>query len=442
MSKPLVAIVGRPNVGKSTLFNRIVGQKIAIVDDAPGITRDRLYADSDWLGRAFTLIDTGGLDPDADDIITKHVYRQAEAAIETAHVILFLCDIKSGIVDADRQVAEVLRRSKKPVVLAINKVDNPRKAHDEMYEFYELGIGEPIPISAGQALNLGDMLDEVVAHFPPADAADEDDSRIKVAIVGRPNAGKSSLINKILGEERVIVSDIPGTTRDAVDTFATRDGHEYLFIDTAGLRRKSRIKENIERYSIIRAIAAIERCDVCVLLIDAEEGVSEQDTKIAGIAHERGKAAIIAVNKWDKIEKDDKTMKEFIEKVAREFPYMPYASQMYISALTGQRVAKLYAEIFAAYQNHAMRISTGTLNEVLIEATAIHAPPTDKGRALRIYYISQVSIKPPTFVLFVNDKRLMHFSYQRFLENKIREAFGFAGTPLHFIVRNRNEKEA
>jgi GTP-binding protein len=327
-------------------------------------------------------------------------------------------------------------------VLAVNKVDNPRAAHDELYEFYELGIGDPIPISAGQALNLGDMLDEVAAHFPPAEANDEDDSRIKVAIVGRPNAGKSSLINKILGEERLIVSDIPGTTRDAVDTFATRDGNDYLFIDTAGLRRKSRIKENIERYSIIRAIAAIERCDVCVLMIDAEEGVSEQDTKIAGIAHERGKAAIVAINKWDKIEKDDKTMKEFETKIARELGYMPYAAHLFISALTGQRVHKLFAEIFAAYQNHAMRISTGTLNEVLIEATAIHAPPTDKGRALRIYYMSQVSIKPPTFVLFVNDKRLMHFSYQRFLENKIREAFGFAGTPLHFITRNRGEKDA
>ncbi|MCL2365106.1 MAG: ribosome biogenesis GTPase Der [Defluviitaleaceae bacterium] len=441
MSKPLVAIVGRPNVGKSTLFNRITGTKTAIVDDAPGITRDRLYADTEWLNRPFTLIDTGGLDQDADDIITKHVYRQAEAAIETAHVIIFLCDIKSGVVDADRQVADVLRRSKKPVVLAVNKVDTPQKAHDELYEFYELGIGDPVPISAGQALNLGDLLDDVAAHFPKGGEEEEEDTRIKVAIVGRPNAGKSSLINKILGEERVIVSDIPGTTRDAVDTFATRDGNDYLFIDTAGLRRKSRIKENIERYSIIRAIAAIERCDVCVLLIDAEEGISEQDTKIAGIAHERGKAAIIAVNKWDKIEKDDKTMKEFEAKVHRELGYMPYAAQMYISALTGQRVAKLFAEIHAAYQNHAMRISTGTLNEVLIEATAIHAPPTDKGRALRIYYISQVSIKPPTFVLFVNDKRLMHFSYQRFLENKIREAFGFAGTPLHFIVRNRGEKE-
>jgi GTP-binding protein len=351
-----------------------------------------------------------------------------------------VCDIKTGVTDADRSVADVLRRSKKPVVLAINKVDVPSREHPELYEFYELGIGEPIPVSAGQALNLGDLLDEIVGFFP-AVAYDEDDTRIKVAIVGRPNAGKSSLINKILGEERLIVSPIPGTTRDAVDTYATRDGQDYCFIDTAGLRRKSKIKENVERYSIIRAIAAIERCDVCVLIIDAAEGISEQDTKIAGIAHERGRAAVIAVNKWDIIDKNDKTMKEFSAKIALELGYMPYAAQVYISALTGQRVAKLFHEIFAAYQNHATRISTGTLNDVLIEATAIHAPPTDKGRALRIYYMSQVSVKPPTFVLFVNDKRLMHFSYQRFLENRIREAFGFAGTPVHFITRNRGEKE-
>jgi GTP-binding protein len=441
MSKPIVAIVGRPNVGKSTLFNRITGTKTAIVDDKPGVTRDRLYADTEWLNRPFTLIDTGGLDPGSEDVLIRHVYRQAEAAIESADVILFLCDIKSGIVDADKQVADVLRRSQKPVVLAVNKVDTPSKENIELFEFYELGIGEPIPVSADQALNLGDMLDAIVANFPSGTTVEEEDTRIKVAIVGKPNVGKSSLINKILGEERLIVSDIPGTTRDAVDTFATRDGYEYLFIDTAGLRRKSRIKENIERYSIVRAIAAIERCDVCVLLIDAEEGVSEQDTKIAGIAHERGKAAVITVNKWDKIEKDDKTMKEFNEKLSRELSYMPYAPKLFISALTGQRVHKLFGMIYTVYQNHAMRISTGVLNDVLIEATAIHAPPADKGRALRIYYATQVSIKPPTFVLFVNDKRLMHFSYLRFLENKIRESFGFDGTPLHFITRNRGEKE-
>jgi len=440
MPKPIVAIVGRPNVGKSTLFNRIVGERIAIVDDVAGITRDRLYADGEWLNRHFTLIDTGGLDPDNEDVLNQHVFRQAEAAIENADVVLFLVDIKQGVMDADRQVADMLRKVNKPVVLAVNKVDNPTKANHEIYEFYELGIGDPIPISAGQALGLGDMLDEVIQHFPDDADHEEEDNRIKVAIVGKPNVGKSSLINKILGEERMIVSDIPGTTRDAVDTFLTRDGNEYLFIDTAGLRKKSRIKENIEKYSILRTLAAVERCDVCVLLIDAEEGITEQDTKIAGIAHERGRAAIIAVNKWDKVEKDDKTMKEFTKNLENELAYMPYAPKLFISAHTGQRVHKLFELIFSVYQNHAMRVSTGVLNDVIIEATAMHSPPTDKGRPLRIYYATQVSVKPPTFVLFVNNSKLMHFSYTRYLENKIREAFGFSGTPVHFIVRNRSEK--
>jgi len=439
MPKPIVAIVGRPNVGKSTLFNRIVGERIAIVDDQAGITRDRLYADAEWLNHTFTLIDTGGLDPESEDLLTKHVFRQAEAAIQHADVVLFLTDVKSGIMDADRQVADMLRKVAKPVVLAVNKVDNPTKDNHEIYEFYELGIGEPMPISAGQALGLGDMLDEVIRYFPAPSGEEEEDTRIKVAIVGKPNAGKSSLINKILGEERMIVSDIPGTTRDAVDTHYEHDNHEYLFIDTAGLRKKSRIKENIERYSLLRTLAAVERCDVCVLLIDAEEGITEQDTKIAGIAHERGRAAIIAVNKWDKIEKDDKTMKEFTKNLENELAYMPYAPKLFISALTGQRVHKLFELIFAVYQNHAQRVSTGVLNDVVIEAVSMHAPPTDKGRPLRIYYATQVSVKPPTFVLFVNNNKLMHFSYQRYLENKIREAFGFSGTPVHFIVRNRGE---
>ena len=442
MPKPIVAIVGRPNVGKSTLFNRIVGERIAIVDDKPGITRDRLYADADWLSHKFTLIDTGGLDPDTDDLITKHMYHQAEVAIESADVVLFLADIKAGVMDTDRHVAEMLRRANKPVVLAVNKVDTPSKPNHEIYEFYELGIGDPMPISAGQALGLGDMLDEIVALFPENDEnADEEDSRIRVAIVGKPNVGKSSLINKILGEERLIVSDIPGTTRDAIDTYFTKDGQDYTFIDTAGLRRKSRIKENIERYSIVRTIAAVERCDVCVLLVDAEEGITDQDTKIAGIAHERGRAAIIAVNKWDKIEKNDKTMKEFTQKLETELAYMPYAPKLFISAHTGQRVHNLFGMIFSVYQNHAQRIATGVLNDVVLEATAMHAPPTDKGKALRVYYATQVSVKPPTFVLFVNDSKLMHFSYTRYLENKIREAFGFAGTPVHFIVRDKREKE-
>ncbi len=441
MAKPIVAIVGRPNVGKSTLFNKITGSRIAIVDDMPGVTRDRLYADAEWLNRAFTLIDTGGLDPDSDDTITRDMMRQAQTAIETADVIIFLTDIKSGLMEADRDVADLLRKAKKPVVLAVNKVDTPSRISDDIYEFYELGLGEPVAVSAGQALMLGDLLDVVTGYFPKnSPKADEEDERIKVAIVGKPNVGKSSLINKMLGEERLIVSDIPGTTRDAVDTYITRDGHEYVFIDTAGLRRKSKIKENIERYSIVRTVAAVERCDVCVLLIDAEEGVTDQDTKIAGIAHERGKAAVIAVNKWDLIEKTDKTMNEHIKQIDTELAYMPYAPKLFISAMTGQRVGKLYELIFAAYQNNAMRVSTGVLNEVITEAVAMHQPPTDKGKMLRIYYTTQVSVKPPTFVFFVNSSKLMHYSYKRYLENKIRAAFGFDGTPVHFIVRNR-EKE-
>jgi len=441
MPRPIVAVVGRPNVGKSTLFNRLVGNRLAIVDDTPGVTRDRLYADAEWLSHNFTIIDTGGLDPDTDDIMTKHIFRQAEAAIESADVILFLLDIKTGIMDADHHVADMLRKSKKPVVLVVNKVDNPTKDNHELYEFYELGLGDPLPISAGQALGLGDMLDEIVSHFPKQEDGAEEDERIRVAIVGKPNAGKSSLINKILGEDRLIVSDIPGTTRDAIDTYLTRDGREYTFIDTAGLRRKSKVKENIERYSMLRTIAAVERCDVCVLLIDAEEGITEQDTKIAGIAHESGRAAIICVNKWDLIEKDDKTMREFTKTLEMELKYMPYAPKLFISALTGQRVNKLFELIYATYQNHALRVGTGVLNDVVIEATAMHAPPSDKGKTLRIYYATQVSVKPPTFVLFVNDKKLLHFSYTRYIENRIREAFGFEGTPVHFIARERGEKQ-
>jgi len=419
----------------------LVGQRVAIVDDVPGITRDRLYADAEWLDKAFTLIDTGGLDPDSDDLITRHIFRQVEVAIESADVVIFLTDIKAGVMDADREVANKLRKSKKPTVLVVNKVDVPTRENSELYEFYELGLGDPVPISAGQALSLGDMLDEVVSHFDKVSAAEEEDDRIRVAIVGKPNVGKSSLINKILGEERLIVSDIPGTTRDAVDTYFTRNGQEYLFIDTAGLRRKSKIKENIEKYSIVRTIAAVERCDVCVLLVDAEEGITDQDTKIAGIAHERGRAAIIAVNKWDKIEKNDKTMREFTAKLETELAYMPYAPKIFVSALTGQRINKLFEQIYSVYQNHAQRVSTGVLNDVIVEATAMHAPPSDKGKALRVYYATQVSVKPPTFVLFVNDSKLMHFSYQRYLENNIREAFGFAGTPVHFIVRERKQKD-
>ena len=438
MSKPIVAIVGRPNVGKSTLFNKIIGSRLAIVEDMPGITRDRLYADAEWLNRYFTVVDTGGLDPESDHFIAKQVFNQAEIAIETADVIIFIVDGRAGVLEADHTVANILRKVQKKVLLVVNKIDAPAKQENDIYEFYGLGLGEPIPISAGQALGLGDLLDEVIKLFPEDSGQDEEDEVIRVAIVGKPNVGKSSLINRILGEERVIVSDIPGTTRDAVDTPFFHDGRNYVFIDTAGLRRKSKIKENIERYSIVRAVSAVERADVCVLLIDAAEGITEQDTKIAGIAHERGKAAIIAVNKWDIIEKDTHTMKAFSNKIDVELAYMPYAPKLFISVLTGQRVNKLFSLVHTVYQNNAMRISTGLLNDVIIESTAIHQPPTDKGKALRIYYAIQVSVKPPTFILFVNDSKLMHFSYKRFLENRLRDAFGFAGTPIHFIVREKS----
>ncbi|MCL2399702.1 MAG: ribosome biogenesis GTPase Der [Defluviitaleaceae bacterium] len=437
MSKPIVAVVGRPNVGKSTLFNKIAGSRLAIVEDKPGITRDRLYADAEWLNRHFTLVDTGGLDPESDMFLAKQVLNQAEIAMDTADVILFIVDGRAGVLEADYTVANMLRKVQKRVLLVVNKIDAPASQENNIYEFYSLGLGDPIPISAGQALGLGDLLDEVIALFPKSIEEDLEEEIIKVAIVGKPNVGKSSLINRILGEERVIVSDTPGTTRDVVDTYHEHQNRNYVFMDTAGIRRKSKIKENIEKYSIVRAVSAVERADVCVLLIDAEEGITEQDTKIAGIAHERGKAAIIAVNKWDKIEKDTRTMKTFSDTIDKELAYMPYAPKLFISALTGQRVNKLFSLIHTVYQNNAMRISTGILNDVIIEATAIHQPPTDKGKALRIYYATQVSVKPPTFILFVNDSKLMHFSYKRFLENKLRDAFGFAGTPIHFIVRER-----
>jgi len=439
MGKPIVAVVGRPNVGKSTLFNRLAGGRISIVEDTPGVTRDRIYADVEWLGKEFTIIDTGGIDPDAEDIITRQMMKQAEIAIETSDVVLFVVDVKTGITDADEQVANMLRKSGKPLVLTVNKVDDMRKANLDIYEFYSLGLSEPIPISAGQALGLGDMLDEVVKFFPETGDEEEDDETIKIAIVGKPNVGKSSIINRILGEDRLIVSDIPGTTRDAIDTPYEKDGHNYVFIDTAGMRRKSKIKENIEKYSIIRAVAAVERCDVCVLVINAEEGITDQDTKIAGIAHERGKAAIIAVNKWDAIEKDGKTMNKFIKDIDMELKYMPYAPKLFVSALTGQRIDQLFGLIRIVSENASLRIATGILNEVLIEAVAMSPPPTDKGKQLKIYFVTQVSVKPPTFVLFVNDTELMHFSYKRYIENQFRQAFGFTGTPIHFIVRNRKD---
>ena len=441
MSKPIVAIVGRPNVGKSTLFNILAGDNISIVKDTPGVTRDRIYADCEWLNRKFTLIDTGGIEPESKDVILAQMREQAEIAIATADVIIFLVDVRQGLVDSDEKVATMLRKSKKPVVLVVNKVDNFQKMMADVYGFYNLGIGEPHPVSAVSKLGLGDMLDAVSEHFPEAEENEEEDTIPKIAIIGKPNVGKSSIINRIAGEDRVIVSDIAGTTRDAIDTQVEVNGHKYIFIDTAGLRRKSKIKEDLERFSIIRTVSAVDRCDIAILVIDAVEGVTEQDAKVAGIAHERGKGVIIAVNKWDAIEKDDKTIYRFTEKVTEVLSFMPYAEVMYISAKTGQRFNKLFDTIDAVIQNQQLRITTGVLNEILSEAVSMQQPPSDKGKRLKLFYITQVSVKPPSFVIFVNDKELMHFSYTRYIENKIREAFGFKGTPLRFMIRERKEKE-
>lgn len=440
MSKPIVAIVGRPNVGKSTLFNALAGQKISIVKDTPGVTRDRIYADIDWLNYNFTMIDTGGIEPDSSDIILAQMREQAQIAIDTADVIIFMTDVKQGLIDADAKVADMLRRSQKPVVSVVNKVDNFNKMMADVYEFYNLGIGDPVPISASQRSGIGDMLDKVVEHFKSLDLEEDEDDRPKVAIVGKPNVGKSSIINKLTGESRVIVSNIAGTTRDAIDTDVKWNGKEYVFIDTAGIRRKSKVKEDIERYSVIRTVTAVERADVVVIVIDATEGVTEQDAKIAGIAHENGKGIIIAVNKWDAIEKNDKTVYEYTNKVRQILSFMQYAEIMFISAKTGQRLPKLFDMIDMVIENHTMRIETGVVNEIMAEAVAMQQPPSDKGKRLRLYYITQVSVKPPTFVIFVNDKELMHFSYTRYIENRIREAFGFRGTPLRFIIRERKEK--
>ncbi len=439
--KPIVAVVGRPNVGKSTLFNALAGSRISIVKDTPGITRDRIYADVTWLNYSFTLIDTGGIEPDSKDIILSQMREQAQIAIDTADVILFMVDVKQGLVDADAKVADMLRRSKKPIILVVNKVDSYEKMMLDVYEFYNLGIGEPMAISAANRQGIGEVLDEVVSHFPDDTAEDVEDERPRIAIVGKPNVGKSSLINKLLGENRLIVSDIAGTTRDAVDAEVTYNGKEYIFIDTAGLRRKNKIKEELEQYMIVRTVSAVERADIVILLIDAVEGVTEQDAKIAGIAHERGKGIIIAVNKWDALEKDDKTIYRFTEKVRQILSFMPYAEITFISAKTGQRIGKLYELIDMVEQNQSMRVATGVLNEIMAEAVALQQPPSDKGKRLRLYYITQVAVKPPTFVIFVNDKQLMHFSYTRYIENKIRDTFGFKGTPLHFIIRERKEKD-
>ena len=441
MSKPIVAIVGRPNVGKSTLFNALAGEKISIVKDTPGVTRDRIYADVSWLDWSFTLIDTGGIEPDSKDIILSQMREQAQIAIDTADVIIFITDVRQGLVDADAKVADMLRRSNKPVVLVVNKVDNFDKFLMDTYEFYNLGIGEPIPVSASGKLGIGDMLEKVVEHFETDEGQGEEEEIPRIAVVGKPNVGKSSLINKVLGESRVIVSDIAGTTRDAIDTKVEWNGNEYIFIDTAGLRRKNKIKEELERYSIIRTVTAVERADVVVMMIDATEGVTEQDAKIAGIAHERGKGIIIAVNKWDAIEKNDKTIYKFTNKIREVLSYMPYAEILFISAETGQRIPKLFETIDMVLENQTLRIQTGVLNEIMSEAVAMQQPPSDKGKRLKLFYITQVAVKPPTFVIFVNDKELMHFSYTRYLENKIRDAFGFKGTSLKFIIRERKEKE-
>lgn len=436
MAKPIVAIVGRPNVGKSTLFNKIAGRRIAIVEDEPGVTRDRIYTEVEWLNHKFTLIDTGGIEPESEEIIPAQMRRQAELAIETANVIVFMVDGRQGLISSDREIADMLRKSKKPVLLVLNKVDTKEQSQ-HLFDFYELGIGEPIEISSALGLGIGDMLDEIVKHFPEEGMEDYDEEVIKVAIIGKPNVGKSSIINKMLGEDRVIVSNIAGTTRDAIDTPFTDGEDQYVFIDTAGIRRKSKIKEHVERYSVVRAIAAVERADVCLLVIDAEEGVTEQDKKIAGFSHENGKGLIIVINKWDLIEKETNTMNQFTKDIRNELSYCEYAPILFVSAMTGQRMNKILEKIkFVANQN-AMRVPTGTLNEVVGEAMLLNQPPSDKGKRLKIFYATQASVKPPTFILFINDRELMHFSYQRYIENRIRENFGFEGTPIRFINREK-----
>ena len=440
MSRPIVAVVGRPNVGKSTFFNKIIGRRIAIVEDTPGVTRDRIYGDAQWLTHDFTLIDTGGIEPEKDDIISAQMRRQAELAIETADVILFLVDGRDGITASDEDVAALLRRSKKPVVLAVNKVDN-QKFEDSVYDFYSLGIGDPFTISAEQGLGLGDLLDEIVKHFDESTIPEREDET-KIAVVGKPNVGKSSLVNALLGQERTIVSDIPGTTRDAIDSPFTYNSENYILIDTAGIRRKRAIEdESIERYSVIRSLGAVRRADVVLIVVDAAEGMSEQDVRIAGYVHEEGKASVLIVNKWDKIEKDTHTMNEFQKKLASDLAFMDYVPMLFISAKTGQRVPKVLETARMAYVQNCTRIKTGTLNDVVAEAVSMNEPPSDKGRRLKIYYATQTGIKPPTFVLFVNDPDIMHFSYKRYLENYFRKSFGFTATPLRIYVRKRGEKE-
>ena len=440
--KPLIAIVGRPNVGKSMLFNKLVGQRLSIVEDTPGVTRDRLYAEAEWLGRKFDLVDTGGIEPGTDSEILAFMRQQAEIAIQNATVIIFLCDIKTGLTASDQEVANMLLRSGKPVVLAVNKMDQVGSTtNPDIYEFYNLGLGDPIAVSAVHGHGTGDLLDECFKYFPPEDEEEEENDVIKVAIIGKPNVGKSSLVNKILGEKRVIVSDMAGTTRDAVDSYFENQKGKYLLIDTAGMRKKSKVDDPIEKFSVLRATMAIERADVCLIMIDANEGVTEQDTKVAGLAHEAGKACIIVVNKWDSIEKDDKTMDRMRQDVRRDLSYMTYAPIVFISALTGQRVDRIFDLINYVNDQASLRITTGMLNSVLADATARVQPPTDKGRRLKIYYMTQIGIKPPHFVCFCNDAKLFHFSYQRYLENQIRSTFGLEGTPVRLTIRQKSDKE-
>ncbi len=440
--KPIVAIVGRPNVGKSTLFNKIAGKRISIVEDTPGITRDRIYADAEWCGKEFTIIDTGGIEPYSKEIIPAQMRRQADLAIEMADVIIFMVNVKDGMTAADSEVAAMLQKSNKPIILVCNKVDSPGEVPLELYEFYNLGLDEPMAVSSVHGRGVGDVLDKCLSYFPEGDNEEENDDSVKVAVVGKPNAGKSSIINRLLGEERVIVSSIPGTTRDAIDTKLEKNGKKYTFIDTAGMRKRGKIDDAVERYSVIRSLNAVERCDVCLVMIDGVEGISEQDSKIAGYAHEQGKGTVIVVNKWDAVEKDDKTMEEMRKHIYDVLGFMTYAPVVFISALTGQRVENLFTNIdYVAAQNSA-RLQTGALNDVLADAIARVQPPSDKGKRLKLYYITQASTKPPTFILFVNDQNLAHFSYVRYIENQVRTAFGLTGTPVRFIIRERNNKES
>ena len=439
MSKPVVAVIGRPNVGKSTFFNRIVGKRISIVEDTPGVTRDRIYAEAEWNGIHFGLIDTGGIEPDSKDVILSQMREQAQVAMDMADVILFIVDGKEGITSADEEVANMLRRKGREIVLLVNKIDNPRKIPDTFYDFYSLGVGEPIPVSAANMLNLGDVLDKIVSSFP--EGAGEEDESTKVAVIGKPNVGKSSLINRLLAEKRVIVSDIAGTTRDSIDTPFTWEGEDYTLIDTAGIRRQNKINENIEKYSVIRAVAAIERSDVCLLVIDATEGITEQDKRIAGVAHEAGKGIIIVVNKWDLLKKETNTMKEYRETIEAELPFLSYAPTLFISVLTGQRVQEVMKMVKTVAENRSMRVPTGQLNSLISDAVMMKQPPSDKGKRLKIYYVTQVGIRPPLFSFQINKRELMHFSYARYLENKIREAFNFDGTSVKFVFREKGEKE-